>query len=208
MKKHVPLLGLFLLMMNCTPIKKNTDTVIIKNIQAKELICNRKEGIYMLYGGDYWFHDMKRKEMLNWNSNFVKSLKWDKHKKELLYAAHTKIEPFCSSVGLLYKNAEAKEVADQVAVDLRKKLRAENVFKSEKKLGMYTYILLTYNLPDVQLKTEAKYREYYRNEGKNVLRTVFWSMESCGDWGFVEQEGDLNMEARTPVEPVNEKTGE
>lgn len=205
MKQTITFLALLMLMQSCSTIKKNTDTVIIKNIQAKELICNRKEGIYILYGGDYWFHGMKKNEMLNWNEDFVKSLKSDKRPKELLYAAHTKIEPFCSSLGVLYRNADAKEVSDQIAADLRKKLKAENVFMSEKQLGMYTYILLTYNLPDMKLNTEAKYREYYRNEGKNVLRTVFWSMESCRDWSFVEEEGDFNMQGRTPVEPVNEK---
>lgn len=205
MKAILPFLAFFLLTQSCLPIKKNTDTITIKNVQARQLICNRKEGIYLLFGGDYWFHALKKNETLNWNTDFMKSLKWDTHRKELLFAAHTKIEPFCSSMGILYRNAQTKELARQIAADLRKKLKAENVVISEVHLGMYYYTLLTYNLPDAQLKTEAKYREYYSTEGNNVMRTIFWSMESCRDWESIIHEGDQNMGTRMPSEPLIDK---
>lgn len=166
-----------------------------------KLVCNRKKDIYILYGGDYWFHELKKNKTLNWNEGFIRSIAGDKHRKELMFAGHTKIEPFCSSIGLLYRKAKAEDVLKLVAEQMRKELHAENISMKEQIIGMYTYKVLSYNLPDEELKVEARYKEYYSNEGNDVMRLVFWSMESYEDWRAAEDEGDIMLGYRTPSEP-------
>lgn len=193
----------FVLLQSCVTIKKNADTIIIDNVQSSKLVCNRKENIFILYDWGYWFHDLKKDQTLNWNADFITSINWDKHRKELLFAGQSVLEPYSSSMGLLYRNAKADELAREVKTGMREKLLAENVGLEEKMIGMYNYYILTYLLRDDKLRVYARYREYYCNLDKDVMRIVFWSMESHDQWEWVIQEGDDVMSRRNPVEPAH-----
>ncbi|HRG53234.1 MAG TPA: hypothetical protein PLL00_10390 [Bacteroidia bacterium] len=152
---------LIILFHSCTPYKKSKDTSTIDNVQGYRLVKNKKENIYILYGWDYWFHPLKKKITLNWNPDFIKSIGWDKHSKELLFAGHTIIEPYYSTIGLIYRKAKSAEIAKSVATRMRKERKAENVFITKDTLGIYFYTVLTYQLKNKDLDVAVTYREYY-----------------------------------------------
>lgn len=197
---------LLILIQACAPIKKNTDTVIIDRVRSYKLVCNKKEDIYMLYGGDYWFHDLKKNQTLNWNDDYMESIKKDKHKKELLFIGQTFIEPYHSSMGMIYRNANANEQAKMVKDYMRKVLLAENMVLSQEQFGLYNYSVLTYDLYDTKLRVYARYREYFSDiKDKDVMRISFWSMETCDSMKRVIMEGDYHMLKRSPVQPSNDE---
>lgn len=197
------LFGLTIFLIACTPYKINTDTQIIDHVQGHKLIRNKKENLYILYAGDFWFHPLKKSQTLNWNQRFIESISWDKHPKELLFAGHTTIEPYCSSLGLLYHKAKSEEIAKGVAERMRKEFKAQNVFLTKDTVGIYFYTVLSYQLKNEQLDVEASYKEYYSDENEDVLRLVFWSMES-GPL-FLDGEIKNTLAGRTPDEPEDEK---
>lgn len=208
MKSLLPLLLCFVvLLQSCLTIKRNADTFIIDNVKSSKLVCNQKEDIYLLYRWDYWFHDLKKEQTLNWNDDFIKSIRWDKHKKELLFVGQTVIEPYNTSMGIIYRNAKADELVKEVKWGMREKLLAENLVLEEKTVGMYTYTILTYQLRNDNLRAYARYREYYCNINNDVMRIVFWSMESANHWEEVIQEGERIMIERSPVEPPHDNSG-
>lgn len=188
------------LLHSCLPYKQNRGTQITV-MNGLRLVCNKEKNIHIYYGWDYWFHDLKKKNTLNWNDDFVTSIGWDNHQKELLFSGHTIIEPYCSSIGLLYRKAEITELVKGLGERMRKELKAENVFITEEIVGQYSYTILTYDLRNEQFKVHAKYREYFSKEENDVLRIVFWSVESCPNWEVVKGEGDAIMKSRIPVVP-------
>lgn len=127
-------------------------------------------------------------------------MSWDNHHKELLFAGHTTIEPYCSSIGLLYRKAKSEELVKETANRMRKEFRAQNVFITKDTIGIYFYTVLTYQLKNKQLDVAATYREYYSDENNDALRLVFWSMESKPD--FLQGETAIILATRTPDEPA------
>lgn len=203
MKNTFLLFSVLFGMTTCTTIRKNADTQILDRVQSLKLVCNRKENIFIFYPWNYWFHDLKKEQTLNWNDAFIKSIQLDKHKKELLYVGQTVLNPYNSTMGILYRNAKAEELAKEVKFGMREKLLAENVFLKADTIGTYTYTVLNYQLRNDDLRAYAQYNEYYSNEGNDVLRIIFWSMESANDWKEVKDEGQWIMSRRSPVEPTN-----
>lgn len=199
------LFGFTIFLFACTSYKINTDTKIIDNVQGYKLVENKKENLYLFYGWDYWFHPLKKKVTLNWNPDFIKSISWDKHDKELLFAGHEIIEPYHSSLGLLYRKAKSEDVAKSIATRMRTELNAENVFISKDTLGIYFYTVLTYQLKNKDLDVAITYREYYSDEDEDALRIVFWELESCPKCDLLEKEGTSMLKKRRPDEPPMEK---
>jgi hypothetical protein len=189
-----------IMLASCTCYKKSTGIIIAK-MDGMELISNKEKNIYLRYPGDYKFHDLKKRQTLNWNDAFIKSIAWDKHRKELLYAGHTFVEPYCSSIGMLYRNANAAEIEKGIAIRLRQELKAQNLFTTEERIGLFNYVVLSYDLKDEQLDVSARYREYYGNEEGDVLRIVFWSMESSNDWAVAKYEAEAMLERRLLTAP-------
>ena len=193
------------LLFSCAPYKKNADTVIIDNVDGYKLVSNKKENIYLLYGWDYFFHPLKKKTTLNWNSDFIKSIRRDKYPKELLFTGHEIIEPYHSSMGLLYRNSKSEEIATGVAKRMRTELKAENVFLTKDTIGIYFYTVLTYQLKNRDLDVAVTYREYYSDEDEDALRIVFWALENCPKLDLLENEGTSMLSKRRPDEPLHEK---
>jgi hypothetical protein len=206
MKKFqsVILLACSFFLFACSPYKKNKDTALVYGKTGPKFIKNVKEDLYLVYGYDYWFHDLKKKSTLNWNDKFMKSLNWGPSHKEFLFVGHTIIEPYCSTLGMLYKNATSTEMASDIAKRMRTEFEAENIFTKDTLIGSYYYTILTYNLQIEGLKVNASYREYFCNLNKNVLRVAFWTVDSFPWLAALKREGDENMANRSILDPAKQ----
>jgi len=169
-------------------VDKSIRRTIAKNIDGLVLVENKKIKISIKYYEDYWFHKLNKKFTLNWNKDFVKSIYQNSNKK-ILFTAHTTIEPYCSTIGLLYKNNNIEMMVQNNAEYLRKKLNAKNIISTTKIIGMIRYIKLSYILNSSKLRTDSKYVEYYSVQGENILRIIFWTIEANDNWFESETKG-------------------
>jgi hypothetical protein len=160
----------------------------VKNVDGLQSVENREQNIFIKYYGDYWFHNLTRQTTLNWDRNFVKSIKFNRISKVLLYTAHTSSEPYCSTIGLLYKNRPLIETIKDITVTL-KKIGAGNITTTTEIIGTGNYTLLSYELRNDQFKVTSKYLEYYSIQGKDVLRIIFWTTETGDNWLESEAKG-------------------
>jgi len=155
------------------------------------LVENKKAGIAIAYGGDYWFHPLEEKSTYNWDAGFVRLLKADKQKKALLYCGHTIIEPYSSTIGLVYKDARLTETVDAIMQQLTAQ-KARNLANTTELVGTTHFTKLAYELVDSRLKIKRRYLEYYTTQGKDIARFVFWTTDANPRW--------LESEARSIVE--------
>src|ERR1051326_6537597 len=145
------------------------------------LFENRKENISIKFYSDYWFHDINKEQTLNWDSRFMKSF-GEKHNKEFLYCAHTKMNPYCSSLGVLYMNAEEEKLVNEIAGTLKKELKAADLKDTTGQIGYANFRKLSYTLTDEELKIYRTFSEFYITRGNDVLRIIFWTSESNTAW--------------------------
>ena len=171
----------FLILASCNGYKKASETTI-KRDEGMQFVANKKENISIKYYGDYWFHDLTKKVTLNWDQNFINSIGFNKNKKALLFTAHTTIDPYCTTIGLSYKNCLLEETVNDISEHLKKDLKAVNLTTTTETIGAGTYTKLSYELRNDQNQVFSKYIEYYSTQGGNVLRVVFWSTESNENW--------------------------
>ncbi len=76
---------------------------------GRRLIKNGNELISIKYYTDYWFHELDKEHTLNYDEDFIRSIYKNKN-AELLYTAHTTVEPYCSTIGVLYKTAHWRQL--------------------------------------------------------------------------------------------------
>ena len=177
---------------SCTAYKINSDT-IVKNVDGTQLVENKKENISIKYYGDYWFHSFTKKTTLNWDKTFIKSIDANKTGKTLIYCAHTTIEPYCSTLGLIYNDNHLTQIIKDVEENFKKQ-RAENLTTTNELIGTNSFAKLSYELPDSELRIKRRYIEYYSLQGKNTLRIIFWTTET--------REGWLESEAKGIIETI------
>ncbi len=181
--KNQLLLPLFILILlsSCIGYKNNPNThVSIEN--GKQLIENKKENISLRYYGDYWFHSLNKQNTLNWDKHFIKSLQQSGAKETFLYAGHTTIESYCSTIGVLYEStAMASKLAD-ISAYLKKSLKAENMSNSTIVIGEQNYQVLSYQLRNTALRVSSKYIEYYLLRKKDFVRIIFWTNDMSDGW--------------------------
>lgn len=176
-------------MTSCIGYRNNPNTIINTAKDGSLLaIENKKENFTIEYFGDYWFHHLDKKTTLNFDGNFVKLLKKTPANGLFLYAGHTTGEPYCSTLGMLYKTTSIAPILTYTSTYLKKNLKAENLTTSTQVIGKNSFQIIAYELPSPKLKVNYKYLEYYLVRKKDCLRIVFWTTESKHNWLKTESE--------------------
>jgi|GEM_PF-5232513 len=173
-KNKILVFALLIILSSCTAYKISSYTSIKNTDDGRELVENNKEYISINYYGDYWFHPIRKNITLNWDDNFMNLIKVRKNK--ILYCGHTTIEPYYSTIGILYKSNDLTQLITDITEKL-KKLKAQNLLQTNDTIRSITFTKLYYVLRDPELKIERRYCDYYCTHGNDVLRIVFWTSE-------------------------------
>jgi hypothetical protein len=167
--------ALSILMVSCNPYKISSYTSVKNTSDGQELVENNKEYISIKYYGDYWFHQLRKNITYNWDDNVMNLIKTKKN-KIIMYCGHTIVDPYFSTIGLVYKDSQLAQTIDEITPKL-KKLRAQNLTTTNAQIGRFNFTKLYYELYDPELKIERRYYDYYCTHENDVLRILFWTSE-------------------------------
>jgi hypothetical protein len=180
-----------LLFISCEHYRTIGNTVRAEG--PRPLYENKKLGLTVNLYGDYLVHSFNHRQMLNWNKEFAGRLGKGCSRPRLLLAAHTTVEPFCSTVFLVYSHADSSTFV-AIRRQLETKPAATNLEVNDELVGIERCRVMRYEFRDPKLKTEAHYIELLCLNGSKLLRACFWSMDTNTEW--------LGKEARGIVETL------
>ncbi len=183
------LLILSLLLGSCHSIKQSRGTEI-KNMEGLQKVENKAERFSIDYYGDYWFHSLKPGNTLNADRLFLQSLCKINSKNKLLYSGHTTLEPYGTSLGMLYKSTSMSDDLGKIKLDLRQRLMVENYSDTTAIVGSHSFEILSYSLQNKATQVHNQYLEYYISRETDFLRIIFWTTDSRGaEWLRIESQG-------------------
>lgn len=174
-KKRTLVFTLLIIMSSCSAYKISSYTSVKKTDDGQELVENNKEYISIKYYGDYWFHPLRKNITLNWDNNVMNLIKSQKN-KIIMYCGHTIVDPYFSTIGLIYKDSQLTQTIDEIMLKL-KKIKVQNLTTTNAQIGRFNFTKLYYELYDPELKIERRYYDYYCTHENNVLRILFWTSE-------------------------------
>ena len=142
--------------------------------------------------GDYKFHSIKRKHFREVDKSFLKytTSKANRTAPKLMFAAHTFVHPFYSTLGLVYKG---QQVNDDVLATIKQSLqeRLQTTFNGVDSFytNLGTAIYFSYPVQHPVAGTATIHREYLINHQKDLIRFYFWTAMS--DTAMVFREAEL-----------------
>jgi hypothetical protein len=168
--KKVYMLLLYMTFYECRTSSEYASKTLVKSDGARLLVSNEKALVQLRYYSDYWFHPLNKTTTLFWHEKFIKHLFL--RDPELLYTAHTILDPYYSTMGLLYKKTDTTSLL----AHLTKTLQTSHLKRSSELIGTYRCEKLSYLLQDEALKVDYHCRDYYFQHDQHVLRVVFWTL--------------------------------
>jgi len=127
--------------------------------------------------GDYKFHSLKRKHFTDVNKSFLKytTAKVNRITPQLMYAAHTFVKPFYSSIGVVYKGAQAnKNLITNVQQQLQNRYSTSFSAVDSFYTSLGTAHYFGYTVSNSTAGT-TYHREYFINNGQDLVRFYFWA---------------------------------
>src|ERR1051326_1160618 len=164
---------------SCTHFRIDPSTVISKN-EMGGVVENRKEKVLINYYGDFWFHSPKKSNTLNWNKALLSTLDVP-GRGNMICCAHTIMEPYCSSLMIIYHHTDRKNAILLLKKKLMTRLNASNVVDSTILVNSLNFERISYELPDPYLKINTRCVEYFYEFDDNLVRVAFWTIESNED---------------------------
>jgi hypothetical protein len=142
-----------------------------------QVIHLEKAKTKLTYPGDYWFHDFETSLFPNVHPDYLNEIKQLKSKMQ--FAGHTTIQPYFSTIGVLYnKKLDLKNTIGELEDDFLNRYNVSN-FEQETigtKAGDFTQVF--YNLTHPKLKTQSQHIEYYGHLKDKTIRLIFWTIDS------------------------------
>ncbi len=164
---------LFLLcFFSCKNIALHTKTKIADTDGMKKITVNQPN-FSLVYAGDYWFHSLDSRFMYVGN-NFIDFIKAPiaKQKPTLSYVGHTTVEPYFNTFCLLYSSSDAKNLAENLLLNL-KQSKVSNLTQKNIKINEVDFIQINYTWTDVIRKTQTMHQEYIANVDNKIVRFIF-----------------------------------
>jgi hypothetical protein len=131
--------------------------------------------------GDYSFHSLNKRYFPDVRKSFLKYTiaKTNDLKPELMYAAHTIVQPYYSSIGILYKNASADpSLLSIIKVDIKSSLGTSFNGLDTVETTYGTACRFAYQVFNPVTKIRSSHWEYLVNNNGNLLRFFFWTTNS------------------------------
>jgi hypothetical protein len=131
--------------------------------------------------GDYSFHPLNKKYFPDVAKNFLKYTvaKIKGSKPELMYSAHTIVQPYYSSIGILYKNVKVDtSLLNIIKVHMESRLGASFNRLDTVETTCGTATRIAYQVLNQVTKIRSSHWEYLVNNNGNTLRFFFWTTNS------------------------------
>ena len=138
---------------------------------GKQRVENTTAGVSVVYYGDYVFHQPRKRHYPFTDRAWLRSQLKPKEARAFL-AAHTTIEPYGATLGLVHASGSPVERADAV----RSMEGIGNLREEEQQLGGTRWQVLSYTLGDLT------YREYLTAKGDGSVRLLFWTTPDQAAW--------------------------
>ena len=163
---------LLLCCFSCKNIALHTKTKIVDTDGRKKITVNQPD-FSLMYAGDYWFHSLDSRFMYVGN-NFIDFIKTpiSKQKPILSYVGHTTVEPYFNTFCLLYSSSDAKNLAENLLLNL-KQSKVSNLTQKNIKINSIDFIQINYTWTDDIRKTQTMHQEYVGNIDNKIIRFVF-----------------------------------
>ena len=131
--------------------------------------------------GDYLFQPLKTKYFRDVDKRFIKYVtnKFNNTKPELLYKAHTIIQPFYSTICLQYKTNYLDTTSlNDIKLQLKNNLNTKISELQEIKCGFKDVYKIKYQATNSINKVYSSHTEYFFRNGEFVYRLFFWTTDS------------------------------
>ena len=170
--RHVrpSLLLLTLLLTACSVHRLQPGTTYTPHA-GKQRVENATAGVSVVYYGDYAFHQPRKRHYPFADRAWLRSQLKPKEARAFL-AAHTTIEPYGATLGLVHASGSPVERADAVC----SMEGIGNLREEEQQLGGTRWQVLSYTLGDLT------YREYLTAKGDGSVRLLFWTTPDQAAW--------------------------
>ena len=135
----------------------------------------------LTYNGDYWFHDFDDGLYPTVSESYLEyiSKETNREQSKMLWAAHTTIFPYISSVALVYNKVE--NMADfeaEIRKELRKKENATRIDSERFVTESGRFKKMSYFIYDEETKIQTRHIEYLGTVKDKTFRVVFWTSDS------------------------------
>lgn len=176
--QKIYLLSILTFLSSCVAPRSNP-SASVSTFEAGIKVASDKYRFSIQYYADYWFHGWSKKKILNRDEQFVNSR--TVKKAHLVYYAHTIVEPYCSTLGLIYPGKSVQEIVPVILNELKSR-HAINVLSNEQLIGLNNFTKISYETKHADLRIGIKYLEYICPAGSHTLRIVFWTTEAGDTW--------------------------
>ena len=180
-KKNLIVIVACLSLISCS-IRKSQGVII--DTDGKNFYQDSLNNIRLTFLGDYWFHEFDKKHFLNASTAFLNytTSQINGRKPELLFASHTQVSPLHSVIGIIYKGAFQDST---YLTDLKTMLKDELKVKNPKQSYLYTILgdVIKWEYPvwNPDTKIYSTHNEFILRRNENLIRLVFWTIESNTD---------------------------
>ena len=179
MKLKIVAIFLLFIHSSCNVAKKSSSP--IKIIDGYTYYEQTSPEIKIQLYGDYLFQPLSTKYFRDVDKRFIKYItnKYDNATPKILYKAHTIIQPFYSTVCLLYKTTLLDTMSlNEIKIQLKDQLNTEVSELEKIKCGSKEVYKIKYQTTNSVNKIYSSHTEYFFKNGEFVYRLFFWTIES------------------------------
>lgn len=166
-----PTLLLFPLLLTACSVHRLLPGTTYTPHAGKQRVENATAGVSVVYYGDYAFHQPRKRHYDVADRSWLRSRLKPKEAQAFL-AAHTTIEPFGATLGLVHAQATVEALAAERLADEELTLRADSLHHE----GGNTWRVLAYD------RGKLTYLEYLTGKEDSTVCLLFWTRSGQAAW--------------------------
>ncbi len=163
---------------SCSLTKTNNYLVKLSDDKSIYYYEQEKPFLHLPLLGDYKFQSFKTKYFRDINKSFIQysTHKFNNRKPTILYAAHTYVQPFYSTICVLYKETKFDTTnLRNIKLDLKSKLKTSFYKPTEVKCGTINAYKISYQVVNKITDITTSNFEYFFAKDNNVYRLFLWT---------------------------------
>ena len=167
-----------LVFVSCSLTKTNNNLVKLSDDKSIYYYEQEKPFVHLSLLGDYKFQALKTKYFRDVNKKFIdySTHKFNNRKPTILYSAHTYVQPFYSTICVLYKDTKLDTTnLKNIKLDLKSNLKTSFYKPIEVKCGTTNAYKISYQVVNKTTDISTSNFEYFFAKENNVYRLFLWT---------------------------------
>ena len=163
---------------SCSLTKTNNSLVKLSDDKSIYYYEQKKPFIHLSLLGDYKFQAFRTKYFRDVNKKFIKysEQKLNNRKPTILYSARTFVQPFYSTICVLYSDTKFDTTnLKSIKFDLKRNLKTSFNKPTEIKCGTINAYKISYQVVNKTTNFSTTNFEYFFTVGSNVYRFFLWT---------------------------------